>query len=166
MAAGRSGTNRLRLPRGPISKLLPLRHRRRPGPASQELTTATASISIMKSGPARRVTPTVGFVDLSYNRVPRASFVRALASKGRTDRAALADLGKPATLNVLLEDLLWRISLGGLPYTSTKTELNRRRLPKPARIAISVIGRLVSSRRRLARCTRAVLATFEGLAWR
>ena len=39
--------------------------------------------------------------DLSYNRVPRASFVRALASKGRTDRAALADLGKPATLNVL-----------------------------------------------------------------
>ena len=39
--------------------------------------------------------------DISYNRVPRASFVRALASKGRTDRAALADLGKPATLNVL-----------------------------------------------------------------
>jgi hypothetical protein len=32
---------------------------RRPGPASQELTTATASISIMKSGPARGVTPTV-----------------------------------------------------------------------------------------------------------
>src|SRR5580693_678900 len=34
-------------------------HLRRPGPASQELTTATASISIMKSGPARRITPTV-----------------------------------------------------------------------------------------------------------
>src|SRR5689334_18368251 len=29
-----------------------------PDPPSQELTTATASISIMKSGPARRVTPT------------------------------------------------------------------------------------------------------------
>jgi hypothetical protein len=31
-------------------------------PASQELTTATASISIMKSGPARRVTPMVVLV--------------------------------------------------------------------------------------------------------
>ena len=40
-----------------------------------------------------------------------------------------------------------RILGGGLPYTSTKTELKRRRLPKPARIAISVIGRLVSSRK-------------------
>jgi hypothetical protein len=50
--------------------------------------------------------------------------------------------------------------------TSTKTELNRRRLRKPACIAISVIGRLVWSKSRLARCTRAVLATFEGLARR
>src|SRR5438270_8962839 len=102
----------LRVPAGPPPRIgvAGPPHWRRPGPASQELTTATASISIMKSGLARRVTPTVGFVDLSYNRVPRASFVRALASKGRTDRAALADLGKPASLNVLLEDLLWRMS--------------------------------------------------------
>jgi hypothetical protein len=43
-------------------------HRRRPGPASQELTTATASISIMKSGPARRVTPTVVLVGVAAPR--------------------------------------------------------------------------------------------------
>jgi NADPH:quinone reductase-like Zn-dependent oxidoreductase len=43
-------------------------HRHRPGPASQELTTATASISIMKSGPARRVTPTVVLVGVATPR--------------------------------------------------------------------------------------------------
>jgi hypothetical protein len=43
-------------------------HRRRPGPASQELTTATASISIIKSGPARRVTPTVVLVGVATPR--------------------------------------------------------------------------------------------------
>ena len=43
-------------------------HRRRPGLASQELTTATASISIMKSGPARRVTPTVVLVGVATPR--------------------------------------------------------------------------------------------------
>ena len=43
-------------------------HRRRSGPASQELTTATASISIMKSGPARRVTPTVVLVGVASPR--------------------------------------------------------------------------------------------------
>src|ERR1700731_3059474 len=43
-------------------------HRRRPGPVSQELTTATASISIMKSGPARRVTPTVVLVGVATPR--------------------------------------------------------------------------------------------------
>jgi len=64
------------------------------------------------------------------------------------------------------EGVLRRISVGGLPYTSAKTELNRRKLLKPACIAIWVIDRPVSSMRRLARCTRAVLATFEGLAWR
>jgi hypothetical protein len=42
--------------------------RRRPGPASQELTTATASISIMKSGLARRVTPTVVLVGVATPR--------------------------------------------------------------------------------------------------
>ena len=36
----------------------------RPGP-NHELTTATASISIMKSGPARRVTPTVVLVGVA-----------------------------------------------------------------------------------------------------
>jgi site-specific recombinase XerD len=41
-----------------------------------------------------------------------------------------------------------------------------RRLPEPARIAISVIDRPVSSMRRLARCTRAVFAIFDGLACR
>src|SRR5215472_4293129 len=35
---------------------------------SQELTTATASISIMKSGPARRVTPTVVLVGVATPR--------------------------------------------------------------------------------------------------
>ena len=44
------------------------RARRRPGPVSQELTTATASISIMKSGPARRVTPTVVLVGVATPR--------------------------------------------------------------------------------------------------
>jgi hypothetical protein len=39
-----------------------------PDPASQELTTATASISIMKSGPARRVTPTVVLVGVATPR--------------------------------------------------------------------------------------------------
>ena len=34
----------------------------------QELTTATASISIMKSGPARRVTPTVVLVGVATPR--------------------------------------------------------------------------------------------------
>jgi hypothetical protein len=43
-------------------------HRRRPGPTSQELTTATASISIIKSGPARRVTPTVVLVGVATPR--------------------------------------------------------------------------------------------------
>jgi len=43
-------------------------HQRGPGPASQELTTATASISIMKSGPARRVTPTVVLVGVATPR--------------------------------------------------------------------------------------------------
>ena len=36
--------------------------------APQELTTATASISIMKSGPARRVTPTVVLVGVATPR--------------------------------------------------------------------------------------------------
>ena len=40
----------------------------RPDPLSQELTTATASISIMKSGPARRVTPTVVLVGVATPR--------------------------------------------------------------------------------------------------
>jgi hypothetical protein len=35
---------------------------------SQELTTATASISIIKSGPARRVTPTVVLVGVATPR--------------------------------------------------------------------------------------------------
>jgi FkbM family methyltransferase len=39
-------------------------------------------------------------IDLNFNRIPRASFVRAAARRGG-DAAALADLGKPATLNVL-----------------------------------------------------------------
>src|SRR5205823_3531083 len=43
-------------------------HRGRPRLASQELTTATASISIMKSGPARRVTPTVVLVGVATPR--------------------------------------------------------------------------------------------------
>ena len=64
------------------------------------------------------------------------------------------------------EGVLRRISVGGLPYTSAKTELNRRKLPKPACIAIWVIDRPVSSMRRLARCTRAVLASCDGLACR
>jgi hypothetical protein len=64
------------------------------------------------------------------------------------------------------EGVLRRISVGGLPYTSAKTELNRRKLPKPACIAIWVIERPVSSMRRLARCTRTVLASCDGLACR
>jgi hypothetical protein len=49
--------------------------RRRPGPSSQELTTATASISIVKSGPARRVTPTVvPSTAMAPTEVPQASW--------------------------------------------------------------------------------------------
>jgi FkbM family methyltransferase len=39
-------------------------------------------------------------IDLNFNRVPRASFVQAVSRKGG-DPAAMKDLGKPATLNVL-----------------------------------------------------------------
>jgi hypothetical protein len=51
------------------------------------------------------------------------------------------------------------ISVGGLRYTAANTVLNRRKLPNPARTAISVIGKSVSSSKRFARCTRAVWAT-------
>ena len=44
------------------------------------------------------------------------------------------------------------------------TALKRRRLPKPARKAISANGKSVSSIRRFALCTRAVFATCVGRA--
>ena len=42
-------------------------------------------------------------------------------------------------------------------YTSAKTALKRRRLRNPASTAISIIGNLVLSKSRFARCTRVAL---------
>jgi hypothetical protein len=67
----------------------------------------------------------------------------ALSGSPLRDHMLLLSAASGHAKTTAREDLLWRISVGDLPYTSTKTELNRRKLPKPACIAISVIGRLV-----------------------
>ena len=60
-----AGTSpRLRAGRDAVGRHL-ARRLRRPGNKRHELTTATASISTMKSGPARRVTPTVVLVGVA-----------------------------------------------------------------------------------------------------